>query len=114
MHLVVKGVGWNRFHFLLIAELLSGRCAQWTPLHCALYAGGQYRVCLLQGEKELLPDSMRPSGDIGYVSDNGRLYCVGRTDRQIKRSGHRINLDSVQQVITVSMYGSIVLPVKCV
>ena len=64
-------------------------------------------MCLLQGENELLPGRMTPSGDIGYISDDARLYCVGRTDRQIKRSGHRINLDSIQQVSTWSTYGDI-------
>lgn len=60
--------------------------------------GGRYRVCWLEGETELVSGCMRPSGDIGYVDGSGQLYCVGRTDRQIKRAGHRVNLDSIQQV----------------
>ena len=55
-------------------------------------------MCWLEGEAELVSGCMRPSGDVGYIDGSGRLYCVGRTDRQIKRSGHRINLDSIQKV----------------
>ena len=60
--------------------------------------GGNYRVCLLEGESEAIPGVMRPTGDWGYTDGSGRIYFMGRCDRQIKRSGHRINLDSIQQV----------------
>ncbi len=55
-------------------------------------------MCLLEGEESLAPGTMRPTGDWGCVDIDGRVYCVGRCDRQIKRSGHRVNLDSIQQV----------------
>jgi hypothetical protein len=41
---------------------------------------------------------MRPSGDLGHIDQNGRLFYDGRCDRQKKRLGHRINLDHIQQV----------------
>ena len=41
---------------------------------------------------------MRPSGDLGHIDQNGRLFYDGRCDRQVKRLGHRINLDHIQQV----------------
>lgn len=35
------------------------------------------------------------TGDRGFVRD-GRLYCTGRTDRQIKYKGYRIELDDIE------------------
>lgn len=63
--------------------------------------GGDYRVCLLEDEDHLSPGCMRPSGDCCYLDENGILYYEGRTDRQIKRLGHRINLDLLQEVIII-------------
>ena len=60
--------------------------------------GGVYRVCLLGDEEELVPGCMRPSGDIGYRDDGGNIYCIGRSDQQVKRAGHRVNLNVIQQV----------------
>ena len=55
--------------------------------------GGKNRVCLVDGER----CGMRCSGDVGFVEDSN-IYIVGRCDRQIKRFGHRINLDYLEQV----------------
>ncbi len=35
------------------------------------------------------------TGDIGYIKD-GKLYCKGRMDRQVKYKGYRIELDEVE------------------
>ena len=35
------------------------------------------------------------TGDVGYVRD-GKLYCKGRIDRQIKHNGYRIELDDIE------------------
>lgn len=38
------------------------------------------------------------TGDFGFVRD-GKLYCCGRRDRQIKYKGYRIELDGVERVL---------------
>ena len=63
--------------------------------------GGLYRSCLVGDECQLLPGVMRSSGDLGYIDENGRLFYDGRCDRQVKRYGHRVNLDYIQQVARV-------------
>ena len=55
-------------------------------------------MCMVDDEECLVPGIMRDSGDCGYISDSGKLYYIGRTDRQIKRNGIRMNLDHIQQV----------------
>ena len=60
--------------------------------------GGSYRSCLLGNEMILMPGVMRASGDMGHFDECGRLMYDGRSDRQIKRLGHRINLDYIQRV----------------
>lgn len=50
---------------------------------------------------------MRATGDWAHVADGGKVFFMGRCDRQLKRSGHRINLDSIQQVSRVfSLHGT--------
>ncbi len=61
-------------------------------------------MCLLEGEAAISPGTMRSTGDWGYVDAAGRVYWVGRGDRQIKRLGHRINLDSIQQVLQWNLF----------
>ena len=65
---------------------------------CNNFVGGAYRVCCLGNEESLLPDTFRDSGDEGTTDEHGRIYLCGRSDRQIKRRGHRINLDYIEQV----------------
>ena len=55
-------------------------------------------MCLLEGEHELALGVARLTGDWGYRDSHGRVFFLGRKDRQVKRLGHRINLDTVQQV----------------
>ncbi len=39
------------------------------------------------------------TGDLGHVLADGRVVCRGRTDRQIKLRGHRIELDEVEHAL---------------
>ena len=41
---------------------------------------------------------MRDSGDLGYINREGKLFYIGRSDQQIKRSGIRMNLNHIQLV----------------
>lgn len=67
-----------------------------------IFEGGHSRVCLLDNEERCTAGTMRPTGDYGgYRSSDGRLCYIGRMDKQIKRLGHRINLDHIQQVSTI-------------
>ena len=59
--------------------------------------GGLYRTCLLGEEDHLEPGVMRPSGDLGQIDECGWLLYGGRCDRQVKRRGHRVNMDHIQQ-----------------
>ena len=59
---------------------------------------------------------MRCSGDLGYVGSEeegegeGYLMYVGREDRQVKRSGHRINLQWIEQVsVTKNFSPSVII-----
>lgn len=67
-----------------------------------IWIGGLCCVCLLEGESNIIPWTWRNSGDIEYRDKDGNLFVLERTDRQIKRSGHRINIDYIQQVICQS------------
>ena len=72
--------------------------------------GGAYRTCLVSDERQFKPGVMRPSGDLGHIDDLGRLIYDGRCDRQVKRFGHRINLDHIQQVIdAIIIYSRIII-----
>ena len=63
-----------------------------------IHLGGLYRSCVVGDEVKLTPGVMRSSGDLGHIDEDGRLFYDGRCDRQVKRLGHRINLDNIQQV----------------
>ena len=39
------------------------------------------------------------TGDLGYIKD-GKLYCLGRRDNQIKYKGYRIELEEIENVIS--------------
>jgi len=40
------------------------------------------------------------TGDIGFIQDN-KLYCKGRSDRQVKYKGYRIELDDIEKNINL-------------
>lgn len=50
------------------------------------YSGGYYRENNINCYK---------TGDVGYI-DNGKLYCKGRKDSQIKYKGYRIELSDIE------------------
>ena len=56
-------------------------------------------MCLLGNETSLISGTLRATGDWAYVKD-GCIWFCGRKDRQIKRMGKRINLDTVEQEIS--------------
>lgn len=64
-------------------------------------------MCLIDGETTPPADSMCCSGDYGYVDGRGRLLYAGREDHQIKRWGHRVNLDAIQQVSGCDVYARV-------
>ncbi|XP_074492187.1 LOW QUALITY PROTEIN: beta-alanine-activating enzyme [Sebastes fasciatus] len=64
-----------------------------------VFIGGEDRVCLLDDEDTVVPGTMRATGDWVDVKDT-QLYYLGRRDRLIKRHGKRVNLDSLQQLIS--------------
>nr|XP_046246698.1 beta-alanine-activating enzyme isoform X2 [Scatophagus argus] len=64
-----------------------------------VFIGGENRVCLLDNEETVIPGTMRASGDWVNVKD-AQLCYLGRKDRLIKRHGKRVNLDSLQQLIS--------------
>ena len=66
-----------------------------------LATGGSERTCLLNDEDEEVLSSgavWRRSGDVGRVDGEGNVFCLGRDDRQIKRHGKRLDLDTLEKV----------------
>ncbi len=57
-------------------------------------------MCLVGDESVICEGGgrMRCTGDVGRVLPGGGVVYVGRRDRQIKRKGHRVNLDYIQHV----------------
>ena len=53
------------------------------------------------------------TGDIGYIKDN-LIYCVGRSDNQIKYSGYRIELEDIESnMLTIEgVYECVVVAVR--
>ncbi|TPX19017.1 uncharacterized protein E0L32_011261 [Thyridium curvatum] len=41
-------------------------------------------------------EKMYDSGDLGYWNEDGEVVCIGRTDRQIKLRGYRLDLDDLE------------------
>lgn len=39
------------------------------------------------------------TGDLGYIGSDGKLYCLGRTDHQIKVRGYRIETGEIENVL---------------
>lgn len=44
------------------------------------------------------------SGDLGYIDSNNRLYCLGRSDNQVKVRGYRIETGEIESVIVKNAY----------
>lgn len=63
-----------------------------------IWLGGSGRVCLVGEEVEADLNLMRRTGDVGVVDEKGSVYCLGRRDFQIKRFGHRMSLEVMEQV----------------
>src|SRR4029079_10863259 len=39
------------------------------------------------------------SGDLGKLSEDGNIYYIGRTDKQIKIRGNRVELEEIDSVL---------------
>ena len=63
-------------------------------------------MCLVDDETMPPAGGMRCSGDHGYIDSDGHLIYHGRSDHQVKRWGHRINLDIIQQVKQLLLFFS--------
>jgi acyl-CoA synthetase len=63
-----------------------------------LWIGGPLRKCYVSEEKTAL--DLRPTGDLAEMI-NGKLFCLGRRDNQVKRSGYRINLNVISQTAEI-------------
>jgi acyl-CoA synthetase (AMP-forming)/AMP-acid ligase II len=65
-----------------------------------LYSGANVMMGYARQRDELAQsDLMRgelPTGDLGKLSEDGRLYLYGRKDREVKIYGVRINLDELE------------------
>eukprot|EP00842_Homolaphlyctis_polyrhiza_P005611 jgi/Hompol1/6050/HPOL_000262-RA len=66
-----------------------------------LWIGGRKRICFVGDETD--SPEMRPTGDLVEISKDTRRICiVGRSNRQIKRRGYRIHLDTVAEIVRLS------------
>ena len=70
-----------------------------------LLLGGNERVCLVGEETSAEFGTFRRTGDIVCVDVSGRVYYTGRRDNQIKRFGHRINLEMIENVSASTLCG---------
>ena len=69
--------------------------------HCSFMTGGSERTCLLNDEDEQMLTRgavWRRTGDLGRIDSKGNIFCLGRLDRQIKRHGKRLDLDTLEKV----------------
>jgi acyl-CoA synthetase len=64
-----------------------------------LLLGGHRRVCLVGSESTAIFGTLRRTGDIVHVDTEGRVFYAGRCDNQVKRLGHRINLEVIENVV---------------
>ena len=82
---------------------------KFRKLFCVLHSarvllGGQERVCLLDAETELVPGTLRATGDLVHRDVSGHIYYDGRLDNVVKRHGMRMNPGELQQVEGTTFY----------
>ncbi|KAK3930866.1 Beta-alanine-activating enzyme [Frankliniella fusca] len=65
-----------------------------------MFIGSSNRICEIDNENclDFSPPVFRSTGDIVEVHSDGRICYVGRKDLTVKRWGHRINLESVEEI----------------
>lgn len=54
------------------------------------------------------------TGDLGFLDEDGMLYCLGRIDNQIKLNGYRIEIEDIEENLckTASVDAAAVVPVR--
>ncbi|KAG7174546.1 Beta-alanine-activating enzyme-like, partial [Homarus americanus] len=75
-----------------------------------IYIGGSERICWVDDGSVVFNDKedsdvktrqiqsiLRPTGDRGILK-NGKIYCLGRLDRQVKRSGQKVSLAEIERL----------------
>jgi acyl-coenzyme A synthetase/AMP-(fatty) acid ligase len=50
------------------------------------------------------PQRYYRTGDLGYRTDDGMIYFVGRADRQVKINGHRVELGEIDAALRSHPY----------
>ncbi|XP_015119501.1 beta-alanine-activating enzyme [Diachasma alloeum] len=63
-----------------------------------LYVGSNSRICLINTEKmeEMKLPVFRDTGDLVLLDKSGKIFLNGRKNRRVKRFGHRINLQQLE------------------
>lgn len=51
--------------------------------------------------KEYSRNQIYKTGDLGKYNENGELLCLGRIDNQVKLRGHRIELDEIDNQLSI-------------
>ena len=81
-----------------------------------LSAGGTSRQCIIGSDEEecynMTVTRWRDTGDYGKVTKDGLIYYIGREDTQIKRQGKRLNLEEINQVLTLVLL-NLYIPCLC-
>lgn len=70
-----------------------------------MFTGSSTRKCLVGAEIQNLTPFLynesilwRSTGDLGEIKSNGQIYFRGRSDRVIKRYGHKVNLLEIETI----------------
>lgn len=70
-----------------------------------MFTGSSTRKCLVGSEIHNFTPSLnndnilwRSTGDLGEINSNGQIFFRGRSDRVIKRYGHKVNLLEIENI----------------
>lgn len=84
----------------------SGGCLSWGYWHDIEATRARFIDDLTFPNKKWLK-----SGDLGYLNSEGVLFIVGRVSFQIKKYGHRVSIDEVEQIISSTLSGLVCVAV---